>query len=100
MLHLLTEEYWESLGPKGPFLYELFHNQSQQFTRLQTVNNALEDHTLEAQTSVSDAAAKATLARAQAILMNMLTRSHLSRGARAAKLEISDGSRDKVEQFM
>ena len=42
----------------------------------------------------------AALAIAQAILMNMLTRSHSSRGARAAELESFDGSRDKAEQFV
>jgi len=32
--------------------------------------------------------------------MNMLTRSNSGRGARAAKLEVFDGSRDKAEQFV
>ena len=32
--------------------------------------------------------------------MNMLTGSHSSRGARAAKPESFDGSRDKAEQFI
>jgi len=53
MLQHLTDEYWELLGPNGPFLHELFHNQSQQLTQVQTANNALEDHTMEAQTNVS-----------------------------------------------
>jgi len=47
-----------------------------------------------------DAVAKAALAIAQAILMNMPTRSHLSRGAREAELESFDGSRDKAKQFV
>jgi len=100
MLHHLTNEYWESPGPNGLFLPKLFHNQSQQLAQLQTVNNALEDCAIEAQTNVSDAVAKATSTVAQAILMNMPTGSHLSRGARAAVLEIFDGSRDKAEQFV
>src|SRR5882724_8359599 len=49
MSHHLTEEYWESLGPSGPFLCELFHNQSQQLAQLQTANNVLKGHALEAQ---------------------------------------------------
>ena len=45
-------------------------------------------------------AAKATLAVAHAILMNMPTGSHLLRGASAAEPESFDGSRDKAEQFI
>jgi len=79
---------------------ELFHNQSQ-LTQLQTANNDLEDHAMVAQTDdVSDAVAKAASAVVQAILMNMLTGSHPSRGARAPKLEGFNGSRDKTEQFI
>jgi len=45
---------------------------------------------MEVQTDISDAVAKAVSAVAQAILMNMLTWSHSSRGSRAAKLESFD----------
>ena len=55
---------------------------------------------MEAPTDILDAPAKAALAIVQAILMNMLTRSHLSRGARAAKPESFDGSRDKAEKLV
>jgi len=55
---------------------------------------------MEAQTNILDAAAKAALAIAQAILMNMSTGNHSSRGARALEPESFDGSRDKVEQFV
>ena len=96
----ITNKYWESLGPNGPFLHELFHNQSQQLTQVQTANNALEDHTMEAQTNILDAVAKTMLTVAQAILTNMPTGSHSSRGARAAEPESFDGSRDKAEQFV
>jgi len=67
---------------------------------LQTANNALMNCIMEALTNVLDAAAKAALAIAQAIMMNMLTSSHLSRGASADKLEIFDGKRDKAEHFI
>ena len=65
MSHHLTQEYWESLGPNGPFLRELFNTQSQQLTQLQLANNVLEDHAMDAQTNTSDATVKATLAIAQ-----------------------------------
>ena len=55
---------------------------------------------MEAQTDISDAMAKAMLAVAQAILMNMPTGSHSSRGARAAEPESFDGIRDKAEQLV
>src|SRR5882724_7248375 len=100
MSHQLTDEYWESLGPNGPFLCELFHNQSQQLAQLQTTNNALHDRTLEAQSDITDAATKAASAVAQAILTNMPTGSHLPRGVKAADLEYFDGSRDREEQFV
>src|SRR5882724_3308229 len=100
MSHQLTDKYWESLGPNGPFLCELFHNQSQQLTQLQTTNNALHDQTLEAQSNIMDAAAKVTSAITQAILTNMPTGSHSSRGIKVANPECFNGSRDKAEQFV
>jgi len=100
MSHQLTEEYWESLGPNGPFLREILHSQSQQLAQLQAANNALEDRAMDAQTDISDAAAKAASAVAQAILSNMPTTSHSPRGAKAAEPETFDGSRDRAEQFV
>jgi len=91
------DEYWESLGPNGPFLRELFHNQSQQLAQLQTTNNALHDQTLEAQSDITDAAASAI---AQAILTNTPSGSHLPRGVKVADPEYFDGSRDRAEQFV
>src|SRR5882672_6536056 len=100
MSHQLTEEYWESLGPNGPFLGEILHSQSQQLTQLQATNNVLEDRAMDSQTDISDAAAKAASAVAQAILSNMPTMSHPPRGAKAAELETFDGSRDKAEKLV
>ena len=71
MSHHLTEEYWESLGPNGPSLHELFHNQSQQLAQLQIDNNALEDHSLEAQSDITDTATKVVSSIAQVILTNL-----------------------------
>ena len=52
MSHHLTHDYWESLGLNGHFICELFQNQSQKLTQLQTTNNALEDHAMEAQSNI------------------------------------------------
>ena len=49
MSHPLMEKYWELLGPNSLFLCKHFHNQSQKLAQLQMANNALEDHSLEAQ---------------------------------------------------
>src|SRR5882724_693956 len=42
MSHQLPDKYWDSLGLNGPFLHELFHNQSQLVTQLQVINNDLQ----------------------------------------------------------
>ena len=55
---------------------------------------------MQAQYDVTDAAMKATLAVAQAILGNTPVVSHLSWSTKAAEPESFDGSRDKMEQFV
>jgi len=102
MSHLLMEEFWELLGPNGPFLCKLFHNQSQQLAQLQTANNALEDHALEAQSDITNAATKAASSVAQVILTNMPATmgSHSLRSAKADEVESFDRNRDKTEQFV
>ena len=63
-------------------------------------NNALHDCTLEAQSDITDAAAKAASAIAQAILTNTPTGSHSSRGVKVANPEYFNGSRDRAEQLV
>jgi len=48
MSHQLPDEYWESLGPNGPFLRELFHNQLQLVMQLQAANNDLQTQVMDA----------------------------------------------------
>jgi|SRR5882724_2003924 len=100
MSHHLTNKYWESLGPNGPFLHKLFHNQSWQLVQLQTAKNTLDDCALETQSDVTDAATKATSSIVQAILTNMLTGSYSLWSTRAAELENFNRSRDKAKQFV
>ena len=102
MSHLLTEEYWESLGHNSPFLCELFHNQSQQLTQLQLANNTLEDHALEAQGDVTNTAAKAMLSIAHVILTNIpaATGSRSLRNTQVAEPESFNGNRYKAKQFI
>src|SRR5882724_12372108 len=68
MSHQLPDEYWESLGPNGPFLRELFHNQSQLVTQLQAANNDLETQVMDALDDVANVASQAMSAVAQTVL--------------------------------
>ena len=98
--HQLTDKYRESLGPNGPFLHKLFHSQSQHVQQLQEANNTIKSHIMDSQDDISKKATKGMSSVAQAILMNMPTRSHLSRSSSTAKLESFNGSRDNAEQFI
>ena len=62
MSHQLPDEYWDLLGPTGPFLCELFHNQSQLVTQLQVTNNDLQTQMLDAPDNVANMASQAASA--------------------------------------
>src|SRR5882724_13477450 len=101
MSHQLPDEYWDSLGPNGPFLCELFHNQSQLVAQLQAANNDLQTQMLDAPDDIANAASQAVSAVAQMILTNIQapTRGQLMRNAKAANPETFDGSQEKTKQF-
>ena len=102
MSHQLPDEYWESLGPNGPFLHELFHNQLQLVTQLQVANNDLQTRVMDTPDDVANAASQAMSAVARTILTNAQahTGGQSSRNAKAADPEAFDGSRGKTEQFV
>src|SRR5882724_6355960 len=102
MSHQLPDEYWESLGPNGPFLWELFHNQSQLVTQLQAANNDLQTRVMDAPDDVAKAASQAASAVARTILTNAQapTGGQSSRNAKAADPEAFDRSRGKTKQFI
>jgi len=102
MSHQLPDEYWESLGPNGPFLRELFHNQSQLVMQLQAANNDLQTRVMDTSDDIANVASQAASAVAQTILTNMQapTGGQSSRNAKAADPEAFDGSRGKTEQFV
>ena len=87
MSHQLPDEYWELLGPNGPFLHEPFHNQSQLVIQLQAANNDLQTQMLDALDDVANAASQATSAVAWMILTNIqvLTGGQPMRNSKAAK---------------
>src|SRR5882724_7987812 len=102
MSHQLPDQYWELLGPNGPFLCELFHNQSQLVMQLQAANNDLQTRVMDAPDNVANMASQATLAVAQTILTNVQapTGGQPLRNAKAANPETFDGSQGKTEQFV
>jgi len=63
-------------------------------------DNTLEDCAMKAQSNILEAATKAALAVAQAILMNMPTGSHLAKSAQVPELESFDGRGGKSEQLV
>ena len=62
MSHQLPYEYWDLLGQNGPFLCELFHNQSQLVTQLQAANNDLQTQVMDAPDDVVNMASQAASA--------------------------------------
>jgi len=102
MSHQLPDKYWDSLGPNGPFLHKLFHNQSQLVAQLQAANNDLQTQMLDAPDNVANAASQAASAVAWMILTNVqaLTGGQPMRNAKAASPETFDGSQEKTKQVV
>src|SRR5882724_529823 len=98
MSHQLPYEYWELLGPNGPFLCKLFHNQSQLVIQLQPANNDLQTQMLDTPEDVANAASQAMSAVAWMILTNVqvLMGGKPTRNAKAANPETFDGSQEKL----
>ena len=102
MSHQLPDEYWDLLGHNGPFLCELFYNQSQLVTQLQAANSNLQTQMLDALDDVANVASQAELAVAQTILTNVqaLAGGQPMRNAKVADPETFDGNQEKTEQFV
>src|SRR5882724_4303934 len=102
MSHQLPDEYWDSLGPNGPFLCKCFHNQLQLVAQLQATNNDLQTRVMDAPDEVANAASQAASAVAYTILTSMqtLARGQLTRNAKASDSEPFDGSQESTEQFI
>src|SRR5882724_7639478 len=100
--HQLPDEYWESLGPNGPFLCELCHNQSQLVMQLQVANNDLQTQVMDAPDDIANPASQSTSAVARTILTNVQapTGGQSLRNTKAADPEAFDRSRGKTEQFI
>jgi len=94
MSHQLPDDSWDSLGPNGAFLHELFHKQPQLVTQLQASNNGLQTWMLDALDYIANTASQAAMAVAGTILTNIqvLTGGQLTRNAKAANPETFDRS--------
>ena len=94
MSHQLPDKHWDSLGPNGPFLCEVFHNQSQQIAQFQVTNNNLKTWMLDALDYIANVASQAALAVARMIFTNVQAPAggQPMRNAKAADPEIFDRS--------
>src|SRR5882724_4592156 len=100
MSHQLPDEYWESLGPNGLFLRELFHNQLQLVAQLQATNNDLQTRVMDAPDDIANAASQVALAVACTILTSTQMSGQPTRNAKASDPEPFNGSWESMEQFI
>src|SRR5882724_8310278 len=73
MSHQLPDEYWDLLGPNGPFLHENFHNQSQLITQLQATNNDPQTQVVDTPDDIANVVSQAVSAVAHTILTSTQT---------------------------
>src|SRR6266481_8238520 len=106
MADQLPNEYWESLGPNGPFLWSLFMSQHEQVQQLQDSNMFLQSRVANTHDDITNVASATASAVAQAIVMNpqasipVQSTHHPNKGMRATDPEPFDGNRDKMEEFV
>ena len=68
MAEQLPEAYWDSLGETGPFLRSLLAGQTQQLQQPQLHNQELQNHPINTQNNLVDAASAAAVQAAQQIV--------------------------------
>src|SRR6266481_7446055 len=102
----LPNEYWDSLGINGPFLWLLFMSQHKQVQQLRDTNTFLQGQVTNTHDDITNVASATASAVAQAIVTNpqasipIQSTHHLNKGTRAADPEPFDGNRDKMEEFV
>ncbi len=103
MADQLPNEYWESLGPNGPFLWSLFMSQHEQVQQLRETTMFLQSRVTNTHDDITNVASAAS-AVAQAITTNpqasIPVQSHSSRNAKAAEPESFDGNWEKTKEFV
>ena len=66
----LLNEYWESLGQNGPFLWSLFEGQHEQLQQLRELNAFLQTRVTDTRDDITNVASAMASAVAQAIATN------------------------------
>ena len=102
----LPNEYWESLGQNGLFLWSLFEGQHEQLQQLKESNAFLQTRVADMHDDITNVASATAFAMAQAFAVNSqasitIQTSHPSiQNAKAAGPEPFNGNRDKIEEFV
>src|SRR6266481_5290491 len=104
MADQLPNEYWESLGPNGPFLRSLFMSQHEQVQQLRETTTFLQSRVTDTHNDITNVASATASVVAQAITTNpqasIPVQSHSSRNAKATKPESFDGNWEKTKEFI
>ena len=106
MTDQLPNEYWESLGQNGPFLWSLFMGQQEQVQQLRESNAFLQSRVTDTCDDITNVASATASAVAQAIVTNPQASiptqsSHYSVwSAKATDPEPFDGNCDKTKEFV
>ena len=106
MTDQLPNEYWESLGQNGPFLWSLFMGQQEQVQQLWESNAFLQSRVTDMRDDITNVASATASAVAQAIVANpqasicVQSLHNPVRSAKATDPEPFDGNRDKAEEFV
>ena len=94
----LPDAYWDSLGENAAFLRAFLANQSQQLQHIQLHNQELQNHLINTQNNLPNAASVAAVAAAQQIIIP--TTSSSNRPIKAADPEKFSGDRAETEGFI
>ena len=102
----LPNEYWESLGQNGPFLWSLFEGQHEQLQQLKELNAFLQTRVADTCDDVTNVASATASAVAQAIATNpqasipIQTSHNPTRSAKAADPKPFNGNQDQTKEFV
>ena len=106
MTDQLPNEYWESPGQNGPFLWSLFMGQQEQVQQLRESNAFLQSRVTDMHDDITNVASTTASTVAQAIVVNPqasipVQSSHNPvQSAKATDPKPFDGNHDKTEEFV
>ena len=106
MTNQLPNEYWDSLGQNGPFLWSLFMGQQEQVQQLRESNTFFQSRVADTWDDITNVASATASAVAQAITMNsqasipVQTSHNMIQKAKAANPKPFNGNQDKTKEFI